>query len=146
MTSSGTELIKLQEDTMKLQQRLYISLIPYTSADDKIKMLQNLRPQSNTITAFKQNMAQESSQRRTETVKPGGISKEDQGKLVKNYVRLVAELPTTNIADYLKQNHILTEEMVEKKLNKETLKDRNRQLLSILFRRGSKAFPCLIDG
>ena len=91
-------------------------------------------------------MAQESSQRRTETVKPGGISKEDQGKLVKNYVRLVAELPTTNIADYLKQNHILTEEMVEKKLNKETLKDRNRQLLSILFRRGSKAFPCLIDG
>ena len=91
-------------------------------------------------------MAQESSQRRTETVKPGGISKEDQGKLVKNYVRLVAELPTTNIADYLKQNHILTEEMVEKKINKETLKDRNRQLLSILFRRGSNAFPCLIDG
>ena len=116
MTSSGAELIKLQEDTMKLQQRLYISLIPYTSADDKIKMLQNLRPQSNTITAFKQNMAQESSQRRTETVKPGGISKEDQGKLVKNYVRLVAELPTTNIADYLKQNHILTEDMVEKKI------------------------------
>ena len=75
---------KLQEDTMKLQQRLYISLTPYTSADDKIKMLQNLRPQSNTITTFKQNMAQESSQRRTETVKPGGISKEDQGKLVKN--------------------------------------------------------------
>jgi hypothetical protein len=28
-----------------------------------------------------------------------------------------------------------------------TLKtDRNRQLLAILFRRGSKAFPCLIDG
>jgi hypothetical protein len=74
------------------------------------------------------------------------MSKEDQGKLVKNYVRLVAELPTTNIADYLKQNHILTEEMVETKLNKETLKYRNRQLLSILFRRGSKAFPCLIDG
>ena len=146
MTSSGAELIKLQENTMKLQQRLYISLIPYTSADDKIKMLQNLRRQSNNITAFKQNMAQESSQRKTETVKPGGMSKEDQGKLVKNYVRLVAELPTTNIADYLKQNHILTEEMVETKLNKETLKDRNRQLLSILFRRGSKAFPCLIDG
>jgi hypothetical protein len=58
-------------------------------------------------------MAQESSQRRTETVKPGGMSKEDQGKLTKNYVRLVAELPTTDIADYLKQNHILTEEMVE---------------------------------
>jgi glycopeptide antibiotics resistance protein len=52
MTSSGAELIKLQEDTMKLQQRLYISLIPYTIADDKIKMLQNLRRQSNNITAF----------------------------------------------------------------------------------------------
>ena len=41
MTSAGAELIKLQEDTMKLQLRLYISLIPYTIADDKIKMLQN---------------------------------------------------------------------------------------------------------
>jgi hypothetical protein len=58
MTSSGAELIKLREDTMKLQLRLHISLIPYTSADDKIKMLQNLRRQSNNITAFKQNMAQ----------------------------------------------------------------------------------------
>ena len=58
MTCSGAELIKLQEDTMKLQLRLYISLIPYTIADDKIKMLQNLRRQSNNITAFKQNMAQ----------------------------------------------------------------------------------------
>ena len=104
MTSSGAELIKLQEDTMKLQQWLSISLIPYTTADDKIKMLQNLRRQSNNITAFKQNMAQESSQRRTETAKPGGMSKEDQGKLIKNYVRLVTELPTTDIADYLKPN------------------------------------------
>ena len=43
-------------------------------------------------------------------------------------------------------NQILTEEMVERILNKETLQDRNRQLLAILFRRGSKAFPCLIDG
>ena len=33
----------------------------------------------------------EISQRRTETAKPGGMSKEDQGKLIKNYVRLVAE-------------------------------------------------------
>jgi hypothetical protein len=36
--------------------------------------------------------------------------------------------------------------MVERILNKETLKDRNRQLLAILFRRGSKDYPCLIDG
>ena len=35
--------------------------------------------------------------------------------------------------------------MVERILNKETLKDRNRQPLTILFRRGSKVFPCLID-
>ena len=27
---------------------------------------------------------------------------------IKNYIRLVAELPTTDIADYLKQNQILT--------------------------------------
>jgi hypothetical protein len=76
MTSSGAEHIKLQEDAMKLPQRLYISLIPYTSADDKIKMLQNLRRQSNNITTVKQNMVQESSQRRTETVKPSGMSKD----------------------------------------------------------------------
>ena len=80
MTSSGAEHIKLQKDIMKLQQRLYISLIPYTTADDKIKMLQHLKRQPNNITAFKQNIAQESSPRRTETVKPGGMSKEDQGK------------------------------------------------------------------
>ena len=48
------------------------------------------------------------------------MSKEDQGKLIKNYVRLVTELPTTDIADYLMQNQILTEEMVEIILNKET--------------------------
>ena len=36
--------------------------------------------------------------------------------------------------------------MVERILNKETLKDRNKQLLSILFRRGSKAFLFIIDG
>jgi hypothetical protein len=36
--------------------------------------------------------------------------------------------------------------MVERILNKETLKVGNRQLLTILFRRGSKAFLCLIDG
>ena len=74
------------------------------------------------------------------------MSKEDHDKLIKNYVRLIAELPTSDIVDYLKQNHILTEDMVKRILNKETLKDRNRQLLYVLFRRGSKAFPCLMDG
>jgi hypothetical protein len=146
MASSGAEIvkfIKLQEDTMKLQQQLYISFLPNTSADDKIKMLQNLRRQSVNITTFKEQLSQKEEQK---TVKPCGISKEDHGQLIKNYVRLVAELPTSDIADYLKQNQILTEEMVEIILNKETLQDRNRQLLTILFRRGSKAFPCLIDG
>ena len=59
MASSGAEIvkfIKLQEDTMKLQQQLYISFLPYTSADDKIKMLQNLRPQSVNITTFKEQL------------------------------------------------------------------------------------------
>ena len=49
IASSGAEIvkfIKLQEDTMKLQQQLYISFLPYISADDKSKMLQNLRRQS----------------------------------------------------------------------------------------------------
>ena len=38
-TSPFTGDLPLQEDTMKLQQQLYISFLPYTSADDKIKML-----------------------------------------------------------------------------------------------------------
>ena len=141
MSSPGAEIvkfIKLQEDTMKLQQQLYISFLPYTSADDKIKVLQNLRRQSVNITTFKEQLSQKEEQK---TVKPCGMSKEDHGQLIKNYVRLIAELPTSDIADYLKQNQILTEEMVERILNKENLQDRNRQLLTILFRRGSKAFP-----
>jgi hypothetical protein len=43
-----------------------------------------------------------------------------KAKLINNYVRLVTELPTTDIADYLMQNQILTEKMVEIILNKET--------------------------
>jgi hypothetical protein len=45
IASSGAEIvmfIKRQEDTMKLQQQLYISFLPYTSGDDNIKMLQNI--------------------------------------------------------------------------------------------------------
>ena len=110
-------------------------------------MLQNLRRQSVNITTFKEQLSQkEEVQKAVKPCIPCGMSKEDHGQLIKNYVRLVAELPTSDIADYLKQNQILTEEMVERILNKETLQDRNRQLLTILFRRGSKAFPCLIDG
>jgi hypothetical protein len=146
MASSEAEIvkfIKLQEDKIKLQQQLYISFLPYTSADDKIKMFQNLKRQSVNITIFKEQLSQKEEQK---SVKPCGMSKEDHGKLIKNYVRLVAELPTSDIADYLKQSQILTEEMMERILNKETLQDRNRHLLTILFRRGGKDVPCLIDG
>jgi hypothetical protein len=114
IASSGAEIvkfIKLQEDTMKLQQQLYISFLPYISADDKSKMLQNLRRQSVNITTYKEQKSQKEEQR---TVKPCGMSKEDHGQLIKNYVRLVAELPTSDIADYVKQNHILAEEMMER--------------------------------
>jgi hypothetical protein len=58
MASLGAEIvnfIKLQEDTMKLQQQLYISFLPNTSADDKIKMLQNLRHQLSTLQPLKNN-------------------------------------------------------------------------------------------
>ena len=110
-------------------------------------MLQNLRRKSVNITTFKEQLSQKEEEQKTvKPCKPCGMSKEDHGQLIKNYVRLVAELPTSDIADYLKQNQILTEEMMERILNKETLQDRNRHLLTILFRRGSKAFPCLIDG
>ena len=112
-------------------------------------MLKNLRRQSVSITTFKEQLSQKEEEEEQKTVKPCkpcGMSKEDHGQLINNYVRLVAELPTSDIADYLKKNQILTEEMVETNLYKETLQDRNGQLLTILLRRGSKAFPCLIDG
>ena len=73
-------------------------------------MLQNLRRQSVNITTFKEQQ----SQKEQKTVKPCGMSKEDHGQLIKNYVRLVAELPTSDIADYLNQNQILAAEMMER--------------------------------
>jgi hypothetical protein len=103
-------------------------------------VLQNLRRQSVNITTFKEQLSQKEVQKTVKPCKPCGMSKEDHGQQIKNYVRLVTELPTSDIADYLKQNQILTEEMVEIILNKETLQDRNRQLLTTLFRRGSKLF------
>ena len=117
MVSSGAAIlkfIKLQEDTMKLQQQLYISFLPYISADDKSKMLQNLRRQSVNITTFKEQHSQKEEQKTVKPCKPCGMSKEDHGQLIKNYVRLAEELPTSDIADYVKQNHILAEEMMER--------------------------------
>ena len=107
-----------------------------------------MRRQSVNLTTFKEQLSQkeEEEQKTVKPYKPCVMSKEDHGQLIKKYVRLVAEIPTSDIADYLKQNQILTEEMMERTLNKEKLQDRNRQPLAILFRRGSKAFPCLIDG
>ena len=100
----------------------------------------------NLSTFKKQQSQKEEAQKTVKPCKPCDISKEDHGQLIKNYERLLAELPTSDIADYLKQNQMLTEEMVDGILNKETLQDENRQLLTILFGRGSKAVPCLIDG
>jgi hypothetical protein len=59
VASLGAEIvkcIKLQEDTMKLQQQLYISFLSYPSGDDNIKMLQDLRRQSVNITTFKEQL------------------------------------------------------------------------------------------
>ena len=71
IASSRAEIvkfIKLQEDTMKLQQQLYISFLPYTSPDDKIKMLQNLRRQSVNITIFKEQLSQKEEQKSVKIV------------------------------------------------------------------------------
>jgi hypothetical protein len=87
-------------------------------------MLKNLRRQSVSITTFKEQLSQKEEEEEQKTVKPCkpcGMSKEDHGQLINNYVRLVAELPTSDIADYLKKNQILTEEMVVTNLYKETL-------------------------
>ena len=68
-------------------------------------MLQNLRRKSVNITTFKEQLSQkEEVQKTVKPFKPCGMSKEDHGQLIKNYVRRVAELPTSDIADYLKQN------------------------------------------
>ena len=142
MASSGAEIVKFikrQEDTMKLQQQLYVSFLQMTK-------LRCFKIWDVNLSTFKKQQSQKEEQKTVKPCKPCGISKEDHGQLIKNYERLVAELPTSDIADYLKQNQILTEEMVERILNKETLQDENKQLLTILFGRGSKAVPCLIDG
>jgi len=69
----------------------------------------------------------------------------DKKKLTKNFVRLVAETPVEEVVPYLQEKRILSDEHVEDILYQNTEKNKVRQLLMILIRRGPKAFPTFVE-
>ena len=69
----------------------------------------------------------------------------DRKKLTKNYVRLVAETPADSVADHLRQSGILTDELWEDIVYQNTEKNKVRQLISTLLRRGPEAFSTFVE-
>lgn len=69
----------------------------------------------------------------------------DKKKLTKNFVRLVAETPVEEVIPYLQEKRILSIEHVEDILYQNTEKNKVRQLLMTLIRRGPKAFPTVVE-
>lgn len=69
----------------------------------------------------------------------------DKKKLTKNFVRLVAETPVEEVIPYLQEKRILSIEHVEDILYQNTEKNKVRQLLMTLIRRGPKAFPTFVE-
>ena len=69
----------------------------------------------------------------------------DKKKLNKNVVRSMVETPAESVADYLRQSGILTDELWEDVVYQNTEKNKVRQLLMILVRRGPKAFSTFVE-
>ena len=64
----------------------------------------------------------------------------DKKKLFKNFVRLVTETPVDPVVRHLVEKHILNDEQAEDILYQNTAKNKVRQLLMILVRRGPGLF------
>jgi hypothetical protein len=65
----------------------------------------------------------------------------DKKRLFNNFVRLVAETPVDPVVRHLVEKRILNEEQAEDILFRNTAKNKVRQLLMILVRRGPRLFP-----
>ena len=65
----------------------------------------------------------------------------DKKKLFKNFVRLVTETPVVPVVRHLVEKRILNDEQAEDILYQNTVKNKVRQLLMILVRRGPRLFP-----
>ena len=65
----------------------------------------------------------------------------DKKKLFKNFVRLVTETPVDPVVRHLVEKRILNDEQAEDILYQNTVKNKVRQLLMILVRRGPRLFP-----
>ena len=69
----------------------------------------------------------------------------DKKKLTKNFVRLVAETPFEEVAPCLQEKRILSDEQAEDIIYQNTAKNKVRQLLMILVRRGPQAFSTFVE-
>ena len=69
----------------------------------------------------------------------------DKRKLIKNFVRLVAETPVEEVVPYLREKRILSGDHAEEILYQNTEKNKVRQLLFTLIRRGPNAFSAFVE-
>ena len=69
----------------------------------------------------------------------------DKKKLTKNFVRLVAETPAEPVVKYLVDKCILSDDNAEDILYQNTEKNKVRQLLLTLIRRGPKAYSTFVE-
>lgn len=68
------------------------------------------------------------------------MEQQHQNLIKKNYSTLVREMKTSTVVRHLYDSNIITDEMKQQIETEKTDYDRNRKVLSILLRRGPKAF------
>lgn len=68
------------------------------------------------------------------------MEQQHQNLIKKNYSTLVREMKTSTVVRHLYDSNIITDEMKQQIETEKTDYDRNREVLSILLRRGPKAF------
>ena len=69
----------------------------------------------------------------------------DKKKLFKNFVRLVTETPVDPVVRHLVEKRILNDEQAEDIVYHNTAKNKLRQRLMILVRRGPRAFSAFVE-
>lgn len=68
------------------------------------------------------------------------MNRQHQKTLIRNFTRLVSEIPVQPVVKYLEEKRVISGEHAEDILYQNTEKNKVRQLLAILVRRGPQAF------
>lgn len=100
-----------------------IIIVTYINTDKDVITLTNICQSQKKLDEFKQN-----------------IEQYQQNLIKPNYSTLVKEMKAIPVAGYLMKNHIITDEMQQHIQFEKTMYSRNRKLLSLILKRGPKAF------